>query len=651
MVVETQGVEQALQELERIAPGVDLLALGQTVFWDEPMKAGIALALRKMGLSQKLVAGVHDTDYFAKLPSGETRHGKFKALPHNDTTTRGLWSAAGEFSALFGSETVVRREALLAAGLRLGKVQQSRPNLLDEATEAWGWRGIVSTDDEPMISAEIPLRSLFPELKATFDWALNESLDCIAIPERRIAEDKADELREIFCEASEGEDLTLPDFYQRLLPDFYRYTSNSEVEVATTRTTELLRFNSETCRRSRFDLLRLFVEPASRLAATEAYNAALEGSEIYGLERFGSGAVPFDVVVPGQGRGTLRIAPNALVIMARKPLFVSLRKPIETLEDLASALEARFGQDCVIIGKAVTLIGMLAREFVFVFHEGASPYVKHSRKMHDLMAQSGLKLDLHPILRVRYEAWDALQQCCSWLRLPAPFQRAFGTEEICAPSLSRRWREVAREQESILSELGELRRPIELIRFLDERLGGFWNELAAEYESLHSRLMELDAEIAELRKQRLDCYRQLRELKARRVEAERTKGEHWRATLFEKEPTPEASEERERLTQEVREAILQIDEMQRKIAGLLAEQRELVRDPEVMRIHERRRSIELEAELRRLRLARNAIISSKGLIRASHRPSAWWFPLVCPDGLWFRETVGRAECYLEPLVS
>src|SRR5690348_12275153 len=94
------SVGEALAELEQIAPGAPFLALGQTVFWDEPMKSGIALSSRRLGYHRPFVAGVHDTDYFAKLPSGRRQPGKFQAFPHNDTTTKGIWSAAGEFSTL-----------------------------------------------------------------------------------------------------------------------------------------------------------------------------------------------------------------------------------------------------------------------------------------------------------------------------------------------------------------------------------------------------------------------------------------------------------------------------------------------------------------------------------------------------------------------
>jgi hypothetical protein len=69
----------------------------------------------------------------------------------------------------------------------------------------------------------------------------------------------------------------------------------------------------------------------------------------------------------------------------------------------------------------------------------------------------------------------------------------------------------------------------------------------------------------------------------------------------------------------------------------------------VLKAHERRRMIEHEAELKRVRIIRGAVLATKGMTRAGQRPSAWWFPLLCPDGGWFRETVASAQCYLEPL--
>ena len=65
---------------------------------------------------------------------------------------------------------------------------------------------------------------------------------------------------------------------------------------------------------------------------------------------------------------------------------------------------------------------------------------------------------------------------------------------------------------------------------------------------------------------------------------------------------------------------------------------------------EDRAEIEIEAELKRLKMIREAVISGKGLMNANRRPSGWWLPLVSPDGTWFKETMRTAECYWEPMI-
>lgn len=647
----TLSVKEALRRLEEIAPTAPFLALGQTVFWDEPMKAGIALASKRQGYSRRFVAGVHDTDYFAKLPQGRHQPGKFRAVTHNDTTTKGLWSAAGEFSTLFGSETVVTREILVQAGLKIERLRRARPDLLDEATEAWGWRGVVSLDDAPPVTSELPLRPVFQEVRSTFDWALDAALDSLTGESKAKAEELADTIRTKLCDALEAEpNGTLSSFYRRLLPDFYEFTAGAPVNLDVTSTTQLLQFNTSTATHTRFDILRTFINPATRAKASAAYDKAVQGSGLYELKRFGTGAIPFDLVVPGKGRGTIRLGNRGMVINTPKPLFASFKKPIESVEELAEVVERRFGPDCTLVGKAVTLIGMLAREFVFVFHEGASSYVKYSRALHQSLLKEGVDLNLHPILRVRYRAWDGLQVACSWVHLPDPFQRPFGTEELCAPSIASRWKTVGEEQEQLLTKLGALKRPIELIRFLEKQVGGSWSCLAQEYEGLHSQLKQLRTSIDSIVAERHALYGQIKALKAKRGEAERAKGNHFRAHIFEQSPTPEDLAERERLEGEIQSVIHEIDAKRREVYLNGLRQGETTRSTEILKVHDRRRSIELESELKRLRLIRSAVVSSKGLQAANLRPSAWWFPLLSPDGLWFRETVDSAECWLEPLV-
>lgn len=643
------SLKEALLRLERSSPGAPLLALGQTVFWDEPMKAGVALALKEIGSSRRFVAGAHDTDYFAKH-GGSVARERYVALGHNDTSTRDLWSAAGEFSRLLGSETVVTREALMSAGVRVRTIAQHRPGLLDEATEAWGWKGVVSTVEDHRVAAELPVGLVWPALERTLLWAVRATLETVRQEDPSRSEALADRLVREACEIADADPRqTLGQFYRRLLPVLYAFAAGRSVDVDTTATSELLRFNRSTCSLPRFDLLRLFVDPRTRTAAERAYDKAIEGTELYALARFGSGAIPFDLVIPGVGRGTIRLGNRGAVIHTPKPAFLSFPRPIQTVEELAEAVERKFGEGCVLVGKAVALIGQLAREFVFVFHRGASGYVSRSKVFHRLLAEAGLGLDLHPLLRVEFNALDALDACCSWIRLPDPFRRPFGACEICSKSFAQRWREVAREQRDLMTRLARLRRPIDLIRFLDEEAGGAWRAIAREYESLHAKADQIRRAIDAERAERKRIYRRIRELRLHRVETERRMGEHFRASIYGRDPAPEEAERRAGFAAEIRRTIAEIDRLKAEARVSLERQERIARGAEATATHDRRRSIELEAELMRLSMVREAIICSTGLEKANHRPSAWWFPLVCPDGAWFRRTVESAVCELEPL--
>lgn len=640
------GQKEVLAKLQEVSPDAPLLALGQTVLWDEPMKAGVANTLKTLGIDRKFIAGIHDTDYFARHPGAVGGTG-YQALAHNDTTTQALWSAAAEFSALFGSETVIRREWLQDAGIRLGKIARERPGILERATEAFGWRGIASMDNESQVIAEVLAEPLVPQIRATLGWAIDRSLECLAAPshESMVA---AQELRKLVVDAEPGESLSA--YFARILPDIYNYCSSSHVDIQTTRTTELLKFNTLSCQQDRFEILGQFLDPLTKFEAMRAYNETVEQTEMYTLDRFGSWAIPFDLVVPGQGRGTLRIAPKAVVIMTPKPLFITLKKPITSVRDLADAIERKFGPDCVLVGKALTLIGMLAREFVFVFHETASSYVNLTQKLHQKIYGDAPEKPFHPILRVRYSTWDEMSGCCTWIKLPEPLRQPFGVDETCAPGFSSRWRTVVTAQTEILAELSGLRSPLQFIRWLAQKNYGIWCTQAIEYENLHDELLELHDRVQTVKKKKQGIVATIRQLKAERQALERAKGDHFRAKIFEKSPTDADLAERlkfgERLSQNTTATL----DARANWADLDRQQRDLVRDDRVMRCHDRRRQIELEAELERLKIARNAITVSKGLPKAAYRPSAWWFRLVCPTGGWFERTTGTAAYYLESLL-
>lgn len=639
--------QKALEELERLAPGAPFLALGQTVFWDEPMKGGVVQTCRQLGVDRRFVAGVHDTDYFAKYPHRELKSG-YAALPHNDTDTQALWSAAGEFSALFGSETVVTRDRLATAGGKVAQVEKLRPGYLDEITEAWGWRGVVSYGRRSKTTAETPMRRLFDTLYSTFDWAVQTSLDSIAGSERPKSEESADGLKALACVASEGtESLSLAEYYRRLAPQFYDAVAGEPLEIETTRTTELLRFNTSTCGLARFELLDAFLSQATRTAACEAYDASVTGSQIYTLDRFGAGALPFEVFIPGVGRGTLRLGSRGGVVMTDDPIAFSFKEPVDSVSRLAEVLEAKFGPDVVVIGKAVTLLGMLATEFVFVFHEGASSYVPISRDFHRRLGASAPKLN--PILRIRYEPWDALSSCKAWIRLPEPLRRPFGTDELSAESFARRWRPVADEQRQLLSHLAGLKRPLGLIEFLDRKEGGQWSCLASEYQELHGEMAKLHESVQSVRTQRSKVVKEFKSLRAERAQVEARMGKHWREKIFEKRPTQAELDKREAYMAELAGVIAKTDDCKRRWKELYLKQKELVGAEAIAKSRARRESIAFEAELTRMKLIREAVLATDGLERAGHRPSAWWFPLVSPSGCWRKATMKSAMYYLEPL--
>lgn len=642
--------ETVLRELSEISPEAPFLALGQTIFWDEPMKAMVAVASKRIGLDRRFVAGVHDTDYFAKLP-GSRDKGGYKSLPHNDTTTKNLWAAAAEFSVLFGSETVITKERIQKSGGKTTRVATERPGYLDEVTEAWGWRGIASFNKGQTTTSEKPLGPLFPELYDTFDWAIHESLNHIAGPHRQDSERMADRLRKVICDASDNrENLTLSQYFQSLLPKFYSIIACEPVDIDATSTTELLRFNRETANRPRFDLVSLFVNPATRATAEAAYNNVVQGSEIYTLDRFGTCALPFDVLIPGVGRGTLRLGNRGGVIMTPDPVGFSFRKPITSTADLAAVLEDKFGPNVVLVGKAVTLIGMLSREFVFVFHEGASSYVWRSRELHKALANAGHKFHFNPILRVKLSAWSAMSSCCAWLTLPEPMRRPFGVDELSAPSFALRWKEAIGHQRTLLETLGELRRPLDLIRFLQMEVGGHWRCLGQEYEQLHEQFLALETSLHDLRNRKSECLGEIRKLNHLADDAQKAVGVQWRADLFEKDATPEALAKREELKQALLQARHDVRAKWDEWRELDRQQEQIVDSEDMQKAKRRRSSVSLEAELMRMRLIREAVTTSDGLTRAGHRPAAWWYPLVCPDGTWYRETARTAQYSLEALV-
>ncbi len=711
---------EVVRELRARYPQTPFLTLGQTVLWDEPTKAAFCRILETVAPDATMMAAVHDTDYFAKLPNPEAAlqtDQKFVLLPHNDGDTRGLWSAAGELSCLFGGETVTGRGLLTQNGVAWDRVAKHYPGgeraLANQETAAWGWRAIVHTEDAPLIAADVRLQDIAPALKEQLAWGFEESLK--SLPQSTLMTSCDDgcaacarDANEVAQKISDWVDEFIRDNSAATLSDLYRWLTprlwclvrgGGTCNLQTSTSMELFRFNSETATRPRFHFVDVFLNPQTREAANRAYNEAVQGSGIYTLDQLGVGALPLDVVIPGKGRGTLRLDNGSLYIDTTPAITLCLGCNCGSVQELADLLERQFGPDVALVGKAVALISMLSAEFIFVFHEKASSYTSRTQEMNRLMREAGITLELHPLLRLQYATWNSLQNVQTPLRLPSHLASAFGENEIVAGEFATRWETVCDAQDALREQLKAQHSPRDLLAFAAGQWNGDWSRHAQNYEATRKVLLEVRERTQVLENEIADLQQTAREATQQANQIERTKGEDFRARvqplrerLFdikeaasarlnpvdeEGKPRRLTKEERQHQnTLEAQEAAeiaqlrAQIDALQTERARFdveIGEQRRQAfeaRSAAKAKTAERvalekgestsaaRRDvarIEYEAELERLRRVRDAIRVSSGLRYTNYRPTAWWFPLVSPDGAWFRSLAQSAQARLEEL--
>lgn len=642
-----------LRDLAERYPSTPFLALGQTVWWDEPMKAVLLLLMEEAGLSREMVFGVHDTDYFAKLHMPLPGHPEFELLPHNDGSTRDLWSAAGEISRLFGSECYPTRQDLTRYGVPLRTlartVGMSVQALLDEHTDAWGWRGLVHTRANDTVVCELRLADISAAIRAMLEYGFRETVQAIETPSvREHAEAVAQTLFEQCCRCCrETPDATLPDLYKHMIPHLLGLMLGRDcVSCSITSTAELLRLTPASARLPRFRLLDVFLDPETRSSAAEAYNDAVSGSEIYTLDKFGLGALPFDVIVPGYGRGTLRVTLRAVHIDARRPLRIRTTHPVRSAEDLANVLAEHLPGPPVVVGKAVTLVAMLASEFLFVFNEEGSAYVSRTRAMNENLAARGIHLSVHPILRLRYPTWDTAATLETRVKVPEPMEAAFGASVLPMDTIACRWREVVRTQEALLKDLEGIRGMRQLLAFLAARCPGRWKCAARRYSELSQEILEAVDAMQPLAAQCVTLQQQLAATRREIASLESEMGRHFRSVAV---WTDTEKAHRASLQGKLTSLHAERRKTARELRRCRARLRAAGRESRIESIRSARHAIATDANLERMRLVRDAILTARGLTHTNHRPTAWWIPMLDPSGEWFRRIARSVEAYIEPL--
>lgn len=619
------------------------------------MKAVLRRALDACGLGGDMLAGVHDTDYFARVGIRLPGQARFELLPHNDGSTRDLWSAAGEISRLFGSETPPSRAAFADHGVSLKSIATGLGmevrELVDQATEAWGWRGLVYTGSRDLIARQVRHADVSGALESLLRWGFDGTIEAVAggdcaTESRRLAERMLSWVAEV---ARDCPDVSLPEVYCRILPRIYELLLGSPPErVNVECTSRLLAFNRETHHLPRFRFLDLFLNPATSRAARNAYDAAVSGSEIYPLGKFGLGAIPFDAVVPGVGRGTLRVTLRAVHIEARRPVRIRTARSVASVGDLAEVLEGEFGPGVVVVGKAIALISMLAREFIFVFSEVGSMYVARTRRINDLLRAHGIAVEVHPVLRVRYPTWDALDGVGVSFRLPDHLASAFGKQEVTGAEFSSGWRAAVAGQKALLAALRGVRGQRDLLAFLRDRNGARWAGRLWAYDEAKAKLRARRIAALAAVKRTQEAYAELREVRQALLTAESAKGDHFRGT---NEWSAAEWERRAAFDAQINGLLRRRRSLLERIALLRAERHAIEREGEAGEARSAVTAIEAEAARERMRLVRDALLTRDGLTHTAHRPTAWWMPLTDPCGRWFGQIAENTCFFVEPLVT
>ncbi len=698
---------ESVRVLRERFPDAPFLTLGQTVLWDEPTKAAFCCLLDEAGGGATMLAAVHDTDYFAKLPDASAlppgTDAPFVLLPHNDGDTRALWSAAGEISALLGAETVPTRAFLTQHGVAFDRVAKRYPGgeraLLNQETAAWGWRALVHTGHHPLIAAEVRLAQVLGALKEQVAWAFEQSYRIA--PALRAQNDVGARILgwiDEFASANQGGS-TLSDLYRWLTPKLWCLArGGGGCNLQTSTSMELFRFNRETAGRARFGIVDAFLKPKTRQAAHDCYNEAVAGSGIYTLDGFGEGAVPFDVVVPGRGRGTLRLHEGSVWIQTETPIEICSSCDCQDVHQLADLLEAEFGPEVALVGKAVSLISMLSAEFIFVFHEKASSYTDRTQKLNACLREHGIALQLKPMLRLRYSSWDALSSVEARLSLPAHLAQAFDQETISAQEFSARWKEACASEDAVLDRLKALQSPRDLMAFLSLR-DSSWSEKIERYAQARERFVASRTAVQVLGRDIDELKLRVRELKARLPQLEAQKGADFRArvqplrerifgireaqtarlisadasgnprklskderarqVLAEQQEEEELSrlkqelawlaKDRARFDEAIREALGEARAARSSGRAKVEQKLSIERSEEMKAARETVRALEYEAELARLRRVRDGFMAASGLRYTNLRPTSWWFPLLSPDARWFHALCRSAQARIEEL--
>ena len=187
------------------------------------------------------------------------------------------------------------------------------------------------------------------------------------------------------------------------------------------------------------------------------------------------------------------------------------------------------------------------------------------------------------------------------------------------------------------------------MQYLHERYpSDNWDARLSRYNAAKRDSQEVYATSLKTHESIKSTYVELADLRERRRTIQRQMGEHYRSTLT---WTDDDHARRSQYQRELTDIDTTIRAERGRIVALKAQSRSIEHGERAKAARAQFDVIEREAEVARLELVRNALLTVTGLPHTNHRPSAWWLPMVDSTGDWFRKIVSTSQVYIEPLIS
>lgn len=461
-------------------------------FWDAQLKTILAEKLKNIEFWQL----VHDVDYVSKIrdsiPYENYGGDGYATVPHNSTFTLDIWTAAFEIMSLFGGEIIIDPFELRNHQYPWKVIIKRRPKVVDKMTEAFGWRGIVNIANNNIIAGEIRPRNLEDEIKKMVEFAITNTKEVISY-----CQDLNFRPLYVIQETLTNNGLILKDASLKAFRQSLKLMSDGIPEnIKLGSSSEFLRFNTNTCYKSRFQILDIFINPETKDLALEAYNKALEGTTIAEVNKFGEGAIPFDLYIPAIGRSTIHIIDKELYITSginhKKVVAAFNWKGKPSLYNIAEEVEKHFGPNVSLVGKAIVLPLMLLNEFPIVLNERGSSYFPYVHKLYDNLKKQNIHLKLHPVIRTVFNSLDAIRILKNKVLFKLPEHLVFvsGEKFIDATTLAVRWRSWVAKASSIYNDLLTERSPEKILQLiisycLEEKQ---WVTIYREYKTIKETL-------------------------------------------------------------------------------------------------------------------------------------------------------------------